>query len=152
MHGFEVFLLGLGYIPYTAQYIKEPYQHTFIKGYKGLSSMGSLYNVYIHKDDKNLLDKIDRGLNFGDTENDITPEDRKNTITYGLNELHHPPTLRHPRPRIRVKRMVDGKVRLFNEYYDSSMEVVMLNESFEDIYKALKDGVTLFEYDLTDEQ
>ena len=165
MTGFENFLIDKGYSAYTTTYQKSKGIHTYVKGRKEFSSMGSLANTYIHKDDKVLLGKIEQGLNFGEEEGQISFKDRDKTITYGLREMHHPPTLIYPRPRINIKRISNedtytieggkciealaGSVVYFNEERDSSMEVVMMNENYEDIYSAMFDKSIIFEYDLT---
>ena len=68
----------------------------------------------------------------------IKDNDFDNEIIFGLHEKYKPPTLVSPRPRINNKGM--------NEYSDDAMNVCLLNETPEDIFKAMYDDSILFTY------
>ena len=155
MSKFEEHLIKKGYLMFTfdcktLKFIKA-------KGYI-LSSMVNLDHRYIHKDDTNLLSKIEKGMACG--ENGITFEDRKNVIVFGLHEKDKPPILIRPRPKIRVKRLKKIKFTdsdlyyerpiIENEDFDDNMNLVFQKESIETIFDSLFDDTVVFEYDLTD--
>jgi hypothetical protein len=147
MTGFENYLINNGYIRFaldvkTMKYYK-PSEYI-------VSTMSNLFHSYIHKDDLNLLSKIEAGLSV---RNGITPEDRKMEITYGLNEVGKHPTLINPRPRIKVRRFrtYDNVERIVieNEIHDDSMNIVLQQVDYKEIYNAMYNRIICFEYDLT---
>ena len=79
--------------------------------------------------------------------------DFENQIIWGLSEFGKPPTLKWPRPTIRVKRSFNfGEVQ--HEYYenesiDNSMNLCLEKEDHEAVFKAIFDRTIKFEYDLT---
>lgn len=83
----------------------------------------------------------------------IKDEDFDNPIIWGLNEHGLPPTLVYPRPKIRVKRIINccggSDVMCFDETHDSSMQVCLKNENHLDIFNALRNDNIYFEYNLT---
>lgn len=144
MTNFEQKLLDNGYIKFvlnckTMKY-EEPNGHT-------ISTMNNLDHRYFHKDDK-VLDKIRAGKSVMDK--DFTWEDRKNEIIFGLHEKGKPTTLISPRPRIEVKRYVDGKLVLTqNEDFDDSMNYVLDNYSPEEVFEAMYDKNKCFKAELS---
>ena len=74
-------------------------------------------------------------------------------ICFGLSEIHKPPTLIHPRPRIRVTREIEKGGHSFiaeeTEVMDNSMNIVLEEEDNELILESLFDSEIRFEYDLT---
>jgi hypothetical protein len=107
MTKFETFLIDKGYTMYAFN-AKEN------KLYKPkthvISTMVNLGHIYIHNSNK---------------------------IVFGLHEKGKPTTLISPRPRIEIKRLIDDKVVIFDEWYDDSMNVVLSKINFEDIFKAM---------------
>lgn len=147
MTGFENFLIDKGYIRFaidtkTMKYY-QPTDYT-------ISTMSNLFHSYIHKDDLNLLNKIESGLSLKD---EIRAEDRKMEIKYGLNEVGKPPTLIHPRPRIKVRRFRTydevERIVIENEIHDDSMNIVMQQVHYNEIFNAMYNKMICFEYDLT---
>ena len=149
MTKFETMLLDKGYIKHilnckTMKY-ERTYKHT-------LSLMENLDHRYIHKDNKVLLDKIEQGLSVMDEDN-FTWEHREGVICFGLNEAYKQPTLISPRPKITVRRErdFDGEKHIVieNQYFDDSMNMVLIKEDPELIFDALFDSNIFFHYDLT---
>ena len=158
MHGFEKFLIEKGYIQHRAnRFLNKNYNknnNKYFTKYEAapkhlLSSLGDMAYTYIHKSDVALLKKIKEGHGF--TFNEKSEEEFKNTILFGLNEHNMPPTLLRPRPKIRVIRersFGNGKKMnvLETEFFDNSMNVVLLQEDYETIFKAMYDHSIVFEY------
>ena len=144
MTNFEQKLLDNGYIKFvlnckTMKY-EEPNGHT-------ISTMNNLDHRYFHKGDK-VLEKIRAGKSVMDK--DFTWEDRKHEIVFGLHEKGKPTTLISPRPRIEVKRYVDGKLVLMqNEDFDDSMNYVLDNFTAEEIFSAMYDKEICFKAELS---
>jgi hypothetical protein len=109
--------------------------------------MSNLYHLYIHKSDVNLLSKIKEGKSTKN--NSITPEDRKNEITFGLHQKDKPPTLIYPRPRIKIKRTKEDNIIIEDGRFDDSMNIVLQKENFNQILKAMYDKSICLKYDLT---
>ena len=150
MTAFENMLIDKGYKKYvlnckTMKY--EPVDNHII------STMVNLDHRYIHQTDEVLLKKIEQGKSVMD--GNFTWYDRKGVICFGLNEANKPPTLINPRPKISVKRERDfnGKKQIVieNESFDDSMNLALINETPEQIFKALFDSSIFFNYDLTDQ-
>ena len=141
---FETFLIEKGYLKFAfngkeMKYYK-PKEHI-------VSTMLNLGHCYIHNSDTNLLNKIEQGKSV--MEKDFTWEDRKGEIFIGLHEKDKPVTLISPRPRIEIKRLIDNKVVVFNEWYDDEMNVVLSKIDFEDILKAMYNKEIILKIDLT---
>lgn len=118
MSNFIQYIINKGYEP-------NIYDHT-TKSYKPItneiiSSLGHVLFFYINKNDSSDI------------------------ISYGLNEYGLPPTIVHPRPRIKVIRDEITE----REDRDSSMNIAIQKETSEDIYNAIYDRSIVFEYDLT---
>lgn len=139
MTQFEQMLLDKGYIKHVFNCKKmefeKPKTHT-------ISTMINLDHRYFHKNDENILQKIESGKDF-------TPEDRKGEICFGLNEVGKPPTLISPRPRIEVRRIHEGNIVIENEQYDDSMNIVLKEIPHDEIFKAMYDRSIVFKIDLT---
>jgi len=146
MTDFELFLMKKGYLPWRFDCKSMKY----VGGKFLISTMSNLDYRYIHKSDRNLLDKIDAGKII---DKDITREDRKGVIVFGLHEHNKPATLISPRPRIQVKRSVDApggtQIKNFNEMFDDSMNLVFSKHTNEEIFKAMYDKEVIFRFDLT---
>ncbi len=117
--GFEDYLLSLGYKRFRKVYANNKFEYVDFK-HKGFSSMmpGGLDVRYIKDNDFD------------------------NEIIFGLSEKDKPPTLVYPRPRI--KYVTDSNY--MNEVRDDAMNVCLLNETPEDIFKAMYDDSILFTY------
>ncbi len=139
---FETFLISKGYIKHILNCKTMKFE--LAKGHT-ISTMVNLDHRYIHESDKNLLDKIASGKSVMDKE--FTWDDRRGEICFGLNEAYKPPTLCSPRPRILVKRQKDDKIYYENEQWDDSMNIVLNEVKFEEIFKAMFDKSVVFEFD-----
>jgi hypothetical protein len=139
MTAFENFLIEKGYIRFAFDAAKGKYYEP--KLYV-ISTMSNLGHLYIHESDVNLLSKIKE-------DKSITPEDRKNEITFGLHEKDRPPTLINPRPKIKITRTKEDNIIIEDEQFDDSMNIVLQKENFNQILKAMYDKSICFEYDLT---
>lgn len=146
MTKFEEDLISLGYLVHTLNCKTMKYE----KGRKLISTMVNIDHRYIHKDDKVLLDKIEKGISV--MEDEFTPEDRKSEICFGLHEHGKPPTLISPQPSIKVKRNINGQLVTENETLDNSMNVVLRGMSFKKIYEAMFDKSIVLEIDLTNNE
>ena len=144
MTSFENFLIEKGYIRFAFDTAKGKYYQP--KLYV-ISTMSNLYHLYIHKSDVNLLSKIKEGKSTKN--NSITPEDRKNEITFGLHQQDKPPTLIYPRPRIKIKRTKEDNIIIEDGQFDDSMNIVLQKENFNQILKAMYDKSICLKYDLT---
>jgi len=109
--------------------------------------MSNLDNRYIHKDNALMLDKIAEGVSV--TSDEFTYKDRNGEIIFGLNQFNKPPTLVSPRPRIRVKRVVNGDVVIQDESLDDSMNIALRLLPLDDIFNAMYDSSKILEIDLT---
>lgn len=141
---FEEYLVNRGYKQFAFSFDKGGYYkpQTYV-----ISTMVNLGHIYIHETDVNLLQKIEQGKTTLDKS--ISWEDRKNEIVIGLHEKDKPVTLISPRPRIEVKRLIDDKVVIFNEWYDDEMNVVLSKVDFDLIYNAMYDKDIIIKVDLT---
>lgn len=139
MTKFEKFLLNKGYMmfAFNAKEMKyyKPQSHI-------ISTMVNLGHTYIHSSDTNLLGKIER------EDNNITWEDRKNEIRFGLNEKDKPTTLIYPRPRIEVIKEENGYRKVINEKLDDAVNIVFAKIDFETILTAMFDKTKLIEIKL----
>ena len=144
MTTFEQMLLDNGYIKYILNCKSMKFEKA--KGHI-LSTMSNLDHIYFHKDDLNVLQKINDGKSIMDK--DFTSKDRKGEICFGLHEVGKPPTLISPRPRIKVKRIMCGKEYIETEKCDNSMNIVLSKYSSDEIYKAMYNKNICFEIDLT---
>jgi hypothetical protein len=70
-------------------------------------------------------------------------------IRFGLNEFKKPPMLSYPRPKIKIKQIVDGEEEVQDECFDDSMSLVLSRYSPEEIYEAMFNNNKCFEIDLT---
>jgi hypothetical protein len=149
MTKFETMLIDKGYIKHILNCKTMKYERT---DKHTLSSMKNLDHRYIHKDNKVLLDKIAQGLSVMDEDN-FTWEDRESEICFGMCEVGKPPTLISPRPKITVKRERDfgdeKHIVTEDQYFDYSMNMVLMKEDPELIFDALFDSSIFFHYDLT---
>lgn len=71
-------------------------------------------------------------------------------IIIGLHEAGKPPTLIHPRPKIRVRKTNENseyRYTMFNQGFDDAMNICLRNETPEKIFKALFDNTIKFEYE-----
>ena len=123
MTQFEQMLIDKGYIKYIFNCKTMKYE--IAKGHV-ISTMQNLDYRYFHKSDIN----------------------KQNEICFGLNEYGKPATLISPRPRIKVKRTVNGKQSIQNELFDDSMNIVLKNYSNEYIFNAMYDKSIIIEVDL----
>lgn len=148
MTRFENMLINKGYIKHILNCKTMKYQ---VVNKHVISTMLNLDHRYIHENDKVLLNKIEQGKSVMD--DDFTWEDRKGVICFGLHEVNKPPTLISPRPKIRVKREYyfngDKMIIIEDERFDDSMNLALINEEPEQIFKALFDSSVSFNYDLT---
>lgn len=145
MTKFEQMLIDKGYIKYILN--RKTMKYEIAKGHI-ISTMVNIDHRYFHSTDKNVIDKIQAGKSVMDK--DFTYDDRKGEIIFGLNEYGFPSTLKYPRPRIQVKRFVDGREVIQNETYDSSMNVVLDKIPHDEILKAMYDRDIVIKIDLTD--
>lgn len=147
MTKFEIYLISKGYLKYRLNPKSMKYE---ISKVHLISTMRDIDYRYIHKDDK-VLEKINQGKSVMD--DDFTFEDRKNIICFGLCEKGKPPTLKSPRPKIRVKRFYDfngeKRIEIETERRDNSMNMVLMNEDPEEILKSLFNKNIIFKYDTT---
>lgn len=91
-----------------------------------VSTTDNLVIYYIHKDNKRLLDKIERN-------EEIIKEDLSgNIIIFGLNEYKKPPTLIYPRPWI-----FNPSNDNVNAIYDDEMNKILATTPFEELYKQI---------------
>ena len=120
MTKFEEQLIDKGYLTHTFNCSTNKYE----RGRKAISTMTNLDNRYINKD----------------TEKEIC---------FGLNEFGKPPTLISPRPRIEIKRLVDGCIIIEDEFRDDSMNIILREKSFKEIYEAMYDKSIILKIDLT---
>jgi hypothetical protein len=117
---FEEYLISRGYEQFAFSFDKGYYKpKTYI-----ISSMVNLGHIYIHPD-------------------------KQEKILIGLHEKDKPVTLISPRPRIEVKRLIDDKVVIFNEWYDDEMNVVLRKVDFDLIYNAMYEKDIIIKVDLT---
>jgi len=144
MTQFEQMLLDKGYIKHILNCKTMKFE--IAKGHT-ISTMVNLDHRYFHNTDTNILQKITSGKSVMDE--DFTWEDRKGEICFGLHEAGKPSTLISPRPRIKVKRIKDGKEVIENEQWDDSMNVVLKDIPHEEIFKAMYDKSICFEIDRT---
>ena len=70
-------------------------------------------------------------------------------IIWGLSEYKKPPTLKSPRPRILVKKIVKGNITVYNEDHDDSMNLCLSKEPHSKILEAMYNPDIVFRYDLT---
>lgn len=126
MTNFEEFLIEKGYVKYV--YNSKDKRYYKPKAHI-ISTMENICHIYI-KDNK---------------------EEEK--IVFGLSEKDKPPTLIYPRPRIRVKKLINFNNELIqitqNEQEDNSMNIVLSKINFEETFKAMYDKSICFEFDLT---
>lgn len=144
MTQFEQMLLDKGYIKHVLNCKTMKFE--IAKGH-AISTMVNLDHRYFHEKDENILRKIASGKSV--MEKDFTWEDRKGEICFGLHESGKPPTLISPRPRIKIKRIKDGKELIEDEQWDDCMNVVLKDIPHEEIFKAMYDKSICFEIDLT---
>lgn len=143
MTKFEEELIDNGYLTHTFNWKTMKYE----RWRNIISTMVNLDHRYIHKDNKLMLDKINSGISvMGD---DFTFKDREGEICFGLNEFGKPPTLISPRPRIEIKRIIEGNIVFENEQIDDSMNIVLREKSFKEIFKAMYDDRIVIKIDLT---
>ena len=144
MTNFEQMLLDIGYIKYILNHKTMKYE--LAKGHVTSSAL-NLDHRYFHKTDLIVLSKIESGKSI--TDEDFTWEDRKGEICFGIHEDNKPATLISPRPRINIKKIIEGKEEDIDELMDDSMNIVLKEISHEEIFKAMYDKTHLFEFDLT---
>lgn len=136
---FEQMLLDKGYIKYvfntkTFKY-EEAKSHT-------LSTEVNLDYRYFHKTDINALSLIKSGKSlFGDC--------LKGEICFGIHESGKPPTLVFPRPKIEIKRVINGQIVIEDEQLDDSMNIVLSKVNHNEILKAMYDKSIVLTVDLT---
>lgn len=151
MTNFENMLIDKGYIKHILNCKTMRYE---IANKHVISTMVNLDHRYIHETDEVLLKKIEQGKIVKN--NEITYDDRKGVICFGLNEANKPATLISPRPIISVKRIreYDGEKQtvIENERFDDSMNLILQKEKPEQIFKALFDRSISFNVDLTDQR
>jgi hypothetical protein len=143
MTRFEQMLLDKGYLKYVINCKTMRYE--VAKGHI-ISTIMNIDHRYIHKTDMIFLQKAN---NLSVMDESFTWEDRKGEICFGLHEAGKPPTLIFPRPRIEVKRIINGKEVIENEQLDNSINVVLNNIPHEEIFKAMWDKSICFKIDLT---
>lgn len=144
MTKFEQMLLDIGYIKYVLNAKTMKFE---VAKYHIISTSQNLDHRYFHNSDENILQKISIGKSL--MEKDFTWEDRKGEICFGLHESNKPPTLISPRPRIEVKRMINGKEVIEDERYDNSMNIVLKEIDHYYIFKAMYDQSICIKIDLT---
>ena len=83
----------------------------------------------------------------------VKDEDFENQFIWGLREQGKPPTLIHPRPKIRVKRYreFNGEKHIIyeDESMDNSMNLCLSKENNEEILKNISNKTKIYKYDLT---
>lgn len=144
MTQFEQMLLQKGYLKYILNGLTMKFE---IAEAHHVSTMVNLDHRYFHHTDENILRKIASGKSV--LEKDFTWHDRKGEICFGLHEAEKPPTLISPRPRIKVKRIKNGKHITENEERDDSMNAALLHMPHEQIFEAMYDKSIVLEIDLT---
>ena len=144
---FEDFLIIKGYIKYVLKrnVIKDKWSFQLFSN-EIISSLSNLDYRYFHNSDP-IIEKINKG--FVITEGEITHEDRKGEICYGLNEGGKPPVLVYPRPRIRVKRLDNNREVFEDQRFDDSMFIALKEKTNEEIFEAMFDRAIVFKFDLT---
>lgn len=130
MTSFENMLHDKGYIPFSL----DGRTMKFVAP-KGISTMVNIDNRYFHKSDLNVLAKIESGMSV--MHKDFTWEDRKGEICFGLHEVDKPATLVSPRPRINIKRFIEGELEVLNEDRDDAMNIAFQNFTNEEIFEAM---------------
>lgn len=147
MNEFENMLIEKGYIKHILNTKTRVFEQT---DKHILSTMVNLAHFYIHKSEDVVLKKIQEGVSVDSP--DLYNAYKKELICFGLHETGKPPTLIYPRPKIRVKREVcfNGKKStvIEREEFDNSMNLVLMKEKPERIFKSLFDDSIVFEYDL----
>jgi hypothetical protein len=128
MTSFEKFLIENNYNKYVMNY--RTFLFTHVSNHQ-LSTSGNLEHYYVHK--KHML--ID-----GSFKPNIP------IITFGLSEVHKKPTLISPRPIINVTRINETSSIIQNEFYDNSVNLVLMNEKPELILASLWDKRITFNY------
>lgn len=136
---FENKLIDNGYLAFSLNHKSMKYDKP-----KNISTMENIDTRYFHKSDP-ILEKIEKGI----TLNEISWDDRKGEICFGLHERDKPPTLIYPRPIIKVKRIIDDKLIIQDQCYDDSMNVVLRIIPSDKILEAMYDNDIVFEIDLT---
>lgn len=134
MTGFEQFLISKGYLKFVFNCKTMSYESTSTHE---LSTMTNLDHRYFHKDDKKALDFINSKISVLDKS--FTLDIRKGEIFFGLHEAHKPPTLIHPRPKIRVKQPSEIKP-FMDERFDDAVNIVFSKYSFDEIFEAMYDS------------
>ena len=105
------------------------------KGMEYLSTIGNLSNSHIHKNSKNLLSLIERGVSTMDERFTRTEDDLE--IIIGLHEVGFPPRLISPRISIvNVDYIKENKVRVSSCNLDKT-EALMRKLGHENYYKAI---------------
>jgi hypothetical protein len=162
MANFESYIQEMGWTEkFILKVIRDNNDNVHLKYFRAsthdiLSVLGNFDFRYFRKDDP-IIKKIENGEN-------ITIEDRKMEIAWGLSgENHKHPTLVFPRPMIEVKRIIkngisgvvhtssihDGKIDIQDNRFDDSMNIVLKEIPFEDIFKAMFDRSIIFKFDYT---
>lgn len=143
MTKFEQYLIDNGYLKFRLNCKTMKYETT---DSHTISSLENLDHRYFNKSDIAALELINKGVSVMSKE---WEGKRANEIVFGLSEVGKPPTLIHPRPKIKVKRIQNGQEVIENEQFDDSMNVVLKVISFKEILTAMYDKSKTLEIDLT---
>ena len=142
MTAFESYLMENGYRKFAFNTNTFKWEET---NKDNISSIFNLDYRYIHKSSP-LIKLIDSGVSAMDIDNSL----RKDEIVFGLSEYGKPPTLTHPRPNIKVKRLCsEGEIYTSDQRIDDNMNVVLQKIPFEQILKAMFDKSITLQIDLT---
>ncbi len=145
MTKFEQFLLEKGYLKFILNCKTMKYE---IAKNHTISTIVNLDHRYFHKTDANILQKISDGKTII-AGKEISYEDRKNEIIFGLSEAYKPPTLRWPRPNIKIKKKINNIEIIENQELDDNMNIVLQKISYDNILSAMYDNSICLEVDLT---
>ena len=135
MTKFEQFLIGQGYVKFVFNCKTKKFD--LAEGHV-ISTMVNLNHWYFHES-MPIESQIPRFIGH-----------EKQAICFGLNEAGKPPTLISPRPRIEVKKLVNGKQIVENELSDDSMNVALSQLPAKEVYRALLDRNIILKFDLTE--
>lgn len=143
MTAFERYLIDKGYLKFIFNYNEMKYEPT---EKHTLSTMVNLDHRYIHKDNKPLLDMIEKGIRV--TDERFTDDIRKGVIVFGLNHAGHPPTLISPQPFVFMNRVnTNGQEEWITQDFDEVMSCALDIIPFDDIFEAMYDKTIRFEID-----
>lgn len=134
MTKFEKFLIEQGYVKFVLNCKTKEFE--LAEGHT-ISTMVNLNHWYFHKS-MSIESQIPGFIRH-----------ENQAICFGLNEAGKPPTLISPRPRIEVKKLVNGEQVIENELLDDSMNVALSQLPAKEVYEALLDRDIVLKFNLT---